>query len=294
MLVCGDRPLLTARSVVARDGIEIADVACRHGRGRGADVEEAPGSAIVFVRRGCFVRAGRDGTFVLDPTLAYCMNGGDEQRYDHPHDAGDDCTAVFLAPGLVASLRGEPRLPSRPLPVTPRVDLEHRLLLRAAAGDDDHEVAERALELAAAALASANPRPVASGRPATARARTALADGAREVLTEDPERSLVEVAEAMAVSPHHLSRVFRAVTGSTLARHRMRLRTRAALERLGGGDEDLARVAADTGFADQSHLCRVVRRELGHTPSALRRLLRQPGAGTRPRAGSGSARRSAL
>jgi AraC-like DNA-binding protein len=33
-------------------------------------------------------------------------------------------------------------------------------------------------------------------------------------------------------------------------------------------------VAADTGFADQAHLTRTVRRETGHTPGDLRRLLR--------------------
>jgi AraC-like DNA-binding protein len=75
------------------------------------------------------------------------------------------------------------------------------------------------------------------------------------------------------VSPHHLSRVFRAVNGHTLARHRMRLRLRAALERLDGGERNIGRLAAELGFADQSHLCRVVRSETGATPAALRRAL---------------------
>jgi AraC-like DNA-binding protein len=75
------------------------------------------------------------------------------------------------------------------------------------------------------------------------------------------------------VSPHHLSRVFRALTGHTISRHRTRLRVRAALERLAGGDHDLARVAADEGFADHSHLCRLIRQETGTTPSALRAQL---------------------
>jgi AraC-like DNA-binding protein len=114
---------------------------------------------------------------------------------------------------------------------------------------------------------------VASGRPTTARARRAVADGAREILAEDPERSLGQLARGLAVSPHHLSRVFRAVTGNTVSRHRMRLRARAALERLAGGEEDLARVAAEVGFADQSHMCRVIHRETGSTPAALRRAL---------------------
>ena len=101
----------------------------------------------------------------------------------------------------------------------------------------------------------------------------AIADGARELLAASPEQSLPALARILAVSPHHLSRIFRAATGHTISRHRMRLRARNALERIGGGEQDLARLAADVGFADQSHLCRVVGQETGLTPSSLRRML---------------------
>jgi AraC-like DNA-binding protein len=52
--------------------------------------------------------------------------------------------------------------------------------------------------------------------------------------------------------------------------YRRRLRVRAALERLSGGESDLARLAADAGFADHAHLTREMRALLGTTPSALR------------------------
>jgi AraC-like DNA-binding protein len=114
---------------------------------------------------------------------------------------------------------------------------------------------------------------VAAGRPGTVRERRRVADAAHEALAADPDRSLPELAADLGVSAHHLSRIFRAAAGHTLSRHRMRLRVRAALERLAGGERSLARLAADLGFADQSHLCRVIRSETGHTPSALRRAL---------------------
>jgi AraC-like DNA-binding protein len=267
--------MLNASFLFRSDGVEIADVACRHGRGRGQSVEEARWHAIVFVRRGCFVRSAGGTETLLDPTVAYCTNPGDEQRFDHPHEHGDDCTAVFLSPELIASLwGGDPTLPSAPIPTSPYVDLEHRLLLRAARrGTDAGELQELAVTLAAQALEQADPRRVASGRPATARARRAVVDGAREILATNPEHSLDELARALAVSRHHLSRVFHSATGHTISRHRMRLRVRAGLERLAEGEHDLARMAADLGFADQSHLCRVVREELGSTPSALREVL---------------------
>ena len=65
------------------------------------------------------------------------------------------------------------------------------------------------------------------------------------------------------MSPHHLSRVFRARTGHTVARYRLLLRARTGLERIAGGERDLARLAVELGFADQSHLCRVIRRRRG-------------------------------
>ena len=267
--------MLSMRTIVNLDGVEVSDVACRHSRGRGHTDEQTNGHTIVFVRRGCFVRSADGVESLLDPTVAYCMNAGEEQRYDHPHDEGDDCTSLVLHPDLIASLwGGEPRLPPAPLHTSPGIDLEHRLLLSAGRnGADPHELVERALTLAANVLEQGDPRPVASGRPATIRAQRTAADGAREILAEDPERSLPELARELAVSPHHLSRVFRSLTGHTISRHRMRLRARAALEHLAGGESDLARIATDVGFADQSHLCRVIVRETGYTPATLRRAL---------------------
>ena len=267
--------MLSARTLLRHDGVEIADVACRHTRGRGHAGEQAGGHAIVFVRRGCFLRSADGVETLLDPTLAYCMNPGQEQRYDHPHDHGDDCTSLTLAPDLVASLWGGGQtLPSVPLPTSPEIDLEHRLLLSAGhRGGDQHETLERAIVLTAQVLEQADPRRVAAGRPNATRARRAVADGTREILAANPERSLPYLARELAVSPHHLSRIFRTETGHTISRHRMRLRARGALEQLAGGERDLARLAADLGFADQSHLCRVVREETGHTPSALRHIL---------------------
>jgi AraC-like DNA-binding protein len=267
--------VLHARTVLHRDGVEIADVACRHAPGRGTTVEPAGAHRLVLVRRGCFVRSADGAEALLDATLAYTSRPGEEERFDHPHGDGDDCTALGFDDPLLATLwGGDAALPAGALPTSAAADLEHRLLLAAARrGDDPHALVEHAVGVAAAVLEGADARRVAAGRPATARARRALADGAREALAADPDRGLPELARALGASPHHLSRVFRAATGRTVAGHRMALRARAALERLAGGEGDLARLAADAGFADQSHLTRVLRRETGTTPGALRDVL---------------------
>ena len=269
--------MLTGHRVFDEHGVAITDVTCRQPPGRGT-TDEPSHHAIVFVRRGCFVRRVDGTDHLLDPTRIYCINPGDEQRYDHPHAHGDDCTSMRIEPGLLGSLWGDdPTLPSHPITSSPGIDLEHRRLLAAAHHrDDPAEIHERTLALAAAALARVDAGRVGSGRPATVRARRALIDAAREALAADPGLPLVDLARALGVSPHHLSRTFHAGTGHTIARHRMRLRVRAALERLAGGDDRLADLAADVGLTDQSHLCRVIRRETGHTPTALRHALRRP------------------
>jgi len=268
--------MLRSDVLLRRDGLTVADVACRHAAGRGVDGEHAGGWALVFVRRGCFARSAEGEATLLDPTMAYTLRPGEEERYDHPHDHGDDCTALWLDEALLASLwGGEADLPAGGLPVGPHADVEHRLLLSSLRrGQDDHDAVERALSLCASVLAGRDAGRLGAGRPATRAARRALVDGTREALAADPGVPLPQLAGALGTSPHHLSRVFGAATGHSVARHRMRLRTRAALERLAGGDDDLAGLAAETGFADQSHLTRVLRAEAGATPAALRRALR--------------------
>ena len=151
--------MLHQQRLLCRDGVEIADVSCRHHRGHGETLENSGRHAIVFVRRGCFVRRVDGGEATYDSTRAYCMAPGQEQRYDHPHEGGDDCTAIFLTGALVESLSGGERvLPTGPLHTTPQADLEQRLLIASARNHaDEHSLVERSLELAAATLAHHEP-----------------------------------------------------------------------------------------------------------------------------------------
>ncbi|MGI8712488.1 MAG: hypothetical protein ACR2NR_04750 [Solirubrobacteraceae bacterium] len=125
--------MIEFRTMLRHGGLVLCDVACRHPPGRGHGVEAVSGHALVFIRRGCFVRSVNGVESLLDPTVAYCTNPGQEQRYDHPHDGGDDCTSVKLDAATAASLwGGTAQLPAGPLPSGSRVDVGHRLLLAAA------------------------------------------------------------------------------------------------------------------------------------------------------------------
>jgi AraC-like DNA-binding protein len=267
--------MLQLRTVFDRDGVTLRDVSCREPSADAGPPESVGAHTLVFVRRGCFVRVVDGVEMVCDPTVAYYARPGEEELFVHPHSDGDECTAISLEASLAASVCSDAdALPSGSLPTSPQLDLEHRVLLaKARRGADEYDLVERALSTAARAFEAPDPRRPPARRPSTTRARNAMVSGVREALAAEPELSLVDLARELAVSPHHLSRVFHRATGHTIARHRMRLRVRAALEGLAQGECQLAPLAADVGFADQSHLCRVVQDEIGVMPSSLRTML---------------------
>ena len=78
------------------------------------------------------------------------------------------------------------------------------------------------------------------------------------------------IARSVGLSPFHLCRVFRRVTGRTLHQYWTTLRLRVAVDRLSHGKVDLAQLSLDLGFSSHSHFTMAFRREYGLTPSAYR------------------------
>ena len=70
-------------------------------------------------------------------------------------------------------------------------------------------------------------------------------------------------------SQFHFSRTFTRLTGVSPYRHVVHLRLRRAVEMIRDGKFSLAQIAAKTGFADQSHLTRWVRRVHGVSPTQI-------------------------
>ena len=70
-------------------------------------------------------------------------------------------------------------------------------------------------------------------------------------------------------SQFHFSRVFHRSVGVSPYRYIVYLRLRRAVELIREGRLGLAEIAASTGFADQSHLSRWVRRVHGVSPTQL-------------------------
>ncbi|WP_037679317.1 AraC family transcriptional regulator [Streptomyces albus] len=258
------------------DDVYVADVCCADPPRGWTEVRPAEVFGLVLVRRG-LVRGRVDGAErLLDPATVYVERPGAEQQFAHP-SGGDVYTEIVLSEPCVAGLLGgDPAVPEGLAHVTTELALRHRLLLTRArsARDDAFGLGERAVSLAAAVFAQIAPGRVMSGRPATAAARQRIVDDARAALCADPGLRLEALSRAVACSPHHLSRVFTAVTGVTLTRYRERLRLARALDRLSEGETDLRLLAAELGFSDQAHLTHAVRRSAGLPPGRLRAVLR--------------------
>jgi len=103
------------------------------------------------------------------------------------------------------------------------------------------------------------------GRPAWLnRARQHLHDRYTDPL------QLSDVALEVGVEPERLARTFRQAFGEPMASYLRRLRVEVAAAMLAGGDVPISQVAADVGFADQSHMTRCFARYLGTTPARYR------------------------
>jgi len=86
------------------------------------------------------------------------------------------------------------------------------------------------------------------------------------------EVTLSDIAEAVHLSPFHLTRLFKQALGVSPHQYLIQVRVNSARSLLtaGSGERSLAEVASAVGFADQSHLTRHFKRLLGVTPKQLR------------------------
>lgn len=100
----------------------------------------------------------------------------------------------------------------------------------------------------------------------------------RTAVDDDPAAGhrVADLAAAAGVHPVHLAREFRRYYATGVAEHLQRRRLQLAAELLAVSDVPIAAVAARSGFADQSHLGRQLRRRAGITPGELRRATRAP------------------
>jgi AraC family transcriptional regulator len=91
-------------------------------------------------------------------------------------------------------------------------------------------------------------------------------------LAERP--SLDELAAAAGVHPVYLARSFRERYGLSVGEYLRQVRLDWAASQLAATETPLALLAAEAGFADQSHFTRAFKRHAGLTPARYRRMAR--------------------
>lgn len=81
---------------------------------------------------------------------------------------------------------------------------------------------------------------------------------------------LSQVAAEVGIHPVHVARTFRRRYGTSVGEYLRALRVEYARQALRTSDAPLARIAAQAGFADQSHFSNAFKRATGWTPGEFR------------------------
>lgn len=265
------------RRIHATPAIVLSAISCRpEMMGRGPN-EYAAYSSIVFVRRGAYCIHHRGQQALIDSHALLFFRAGCEYSVSHPLCCGDDCIEFAYDEEMIAGFECE-QLPRNagPRPASgitlrraaPGVILNQAVLARKAQCGcaSDLEVEELSIALLRLAVGDGGPRLSADS------AASRKVEMTKSLLLADPTKkwTLNGIAREISTSPYHLTRLFRAQTGTPLHRFLLRTRLAIALDRILQGDDDLSGLAHDLGFSSHSHFSAAFRRAFGMTPSATR------------------------
>ena len=220
----------------------------------------------------------RVGRVCADSNSVLLYDAGTEYRRRRVSPLGDRSVFIALHPQLLDRLTGWPtrtrtgQFPVDHLPLAAGGWLRMQTALSASRPPHDamrlEELALDALGAAVAALPdhrTSQPNPGRVVRERVEATRLLLGDALTEKVF------VTDIARHLDVSPYHLARQFRTLTGTSMHSYRRELRARAAVHTLlDHPQRDLSTIAAEHGFASHSHLTSTCKQMFGHTPSQLR------------------------
>ena len=227
------------------------------------------------------IRRSGFGTICADANTVVLYNPGTEYRRRRVAPSGD--RSLFLAlrptllerlPAAVVQAHGAGFAAGHVWCSAQAWLVKESLVVAARSGRvDTMQLEEMALSATYDALGDSLPGEAATSGRGRVRERI---EEARMLLGRQLDEPLhvTAIAKVLRVSPFHLARQFRDVTGTSMYAYRQSLRLRTAVQRVFEDPGcDLSAVAADQGFASHSHFTAACRRTFGVTPSALRARL---------------------
>lgn len=248
------------------------------------EVERQDLNAVVLPFDGVFAKHEAPGRHVIGtPSHAVFFAAGVPYRLGFPGAIGDRALTLRfgdeVAPDRLDRRGGEPPASHGLLPALAMM-LRQLLLARLREGEaDEFEIEAAGLDLLDLTLVSLCAGANDAQRLPSARHIRAVGRVKEAVAQEPGERWTVAALASIAnLSPFHLCRVFRQISGTSIYDYVLRERLAGVLDAvLDGGD--LTMIALDAGFASHSHFTDRFRRFFGCTPTALRQAAKTRRAG---------------
>lgn len=243
------------------------------------DVERQSRNVVVLPVAGLFSKHDAPGRHVIGtPSHAVFIAADTPYRLGYPGAIGDRALILqfddALAPDDLRGRDGD-RPASNGLLPAEAVMLRNLLCAQLERSEaDEFAIEARGLDLLAMSLGAMRPADASVRRSSEARWVRSLQRVKEAVAIAPADKWNVEkLAHVARMSPFHLCRVFRRMTGTSLYGYVLRERLAATLDAvLAGGD--LTTIALDAGFASHSHFTARFGEFFGCTPVALRRRAR--------------------
>jgi AraC family transcriptional regulator len=269
---------VTRKALLQGEALQIGLFESRPRTDACGDVEQQRVNAVVLPLNGVFSKHDAPTRYVVGtPSHAVFFAARTPYRIGYPGAIGDRALTLHFSetPAELDERGGSDNLPSHGL-LDPRAMVLRNLLWRQLQDDNAEtmEIEGLGLELLGLSLGAICLDRAPARRMPTRRMRALERVKEAVALAPADKWDVARLAGIAGLSPFHLCRVFRQMTGTSVYDYVLRERLAQALDAIAEDGEDLTAVALDAGFASHSHFSARFRSFFGCTPAAFRQRAR--------------------